>query len=63
MGDSLVERVAAAVLYEGYILYPYRPSSAKNRQRWTVGALHPESFCRARVGDGREHRRPLCQRW
>jgi hypothetical protein len=30
--------------------YPYRPSSVKNRQRWTVGALYPESFCRARNG-------------
>src|SRR5580704_7360831 len=30
-----VESVVQAVLYEGYMLYPYRPSSVKNRQRWT----------------------------
>ena len=29
------------VLYEGYILYPYRPSSVKNRQRWTFGGVYP----------------------
>lgn len=33
--------IARAVLYEGYVLYPYRPSSLKNRQRWTFGALAP----------------------
>ena len=31
-----VRAIANAVLYEGYILYPYRPSSIKNRQRWTI---------------------------
>ena len=29
-----VEAVARAVLYEGYILYPYRTSNVKNRRRW-----------------------------
>ena len=33
--------IVAAVLYEGYILYPYRPSSVKNRQRWTFGGVFP----------------------
>jgi hydrogenase maturation protease len=32
------------VLYEGYILYPYRASSVKNRQRWSFGSLYPESY-------------------
>lgn len=41
MSRTLIERVADAVLYEGYVLYPYRPS-VKNRQRWTFGGLHPE---------------------
>src|ERR1044072_5206216 len=27
MTESLVEKIADAVLYEGYILYPYRPSA------------------------------------
>ena len=32
MSQSLVDKVVEAVLYEGYVLYPYRPS-VKNRQR------------------------------
>jgi len=34
--------VAVAVLYEGYILYPYGPSAIKNRQRWTFGGVFPK---------------------
>jgi hypothetical protein len=49
MTRPLVERIADAVLYEGYILYPYRPS-VKNRQRWTFGGLYPEAYCRAQGG-------------
>ncbi len=45
MNRTLVDRIADAVLYEGYILYPYRPS-VKNRQRWTFGGLYPEVYCR-----------------
>ena len=37
MTRPLVEQVADAVLYEGYLLYPYRPSSVKNRSRWSSG--------------------------
>ena len=33
--------VADAVLYEGYVLYPYRASAAKNRSRWQFGVLGP----------------------
>jgi hypothetical protein len=47
MNRALVDNVVRAVLYEGYILYPYRPS-VKNRQRWTFGGLYPEQYCRAR---------------
>ena len=43
---AIVDPIADAVLYEGYILYPYRPS-LKNRQRWTFGGLYPESFCQS----------------
>ena len=42
--NSLVEKIAEAVLYEGYILYPYRPSAVKNQQRWNFGALCPQSY-------------------
>jgi len=44
MTASLVEKIADAVLYEGYILYPYRPSAVKNQQRWNFGALCPQSY-------------------
>ena len=44
MSLALVDRIANAVLYEGYILYPYRPSSVKNRQRWTFGGLFPPGY-------------------
>jgi hypothetical protein len=51
MNRTLVQRIADAVLYEGYVLYPYRPS-VKNRRRWTFGGLHPEAYCQAqRAGD------------
>jgi hypothetical protein len=47
---SLVEKIADAVLYEGYILYPYRPSAVKNQQRWNFGAICPESYSLAQRG-------------
>ncbi len=50
MNTALVERIADAVMYEGYILYPYRPST-KNRQRWTFGGLLPDAYCRAKGGE------------
>src|SRR5262249_61502630 len=49
MNRTLVNRIAEALLYEGYLLYPYRPS-VKNRQRWTFGGLYPEAYCRAQSG-------------
>jgi hypothetical protein len=36
--------VADAVLYEGYLLYPYRRSSPKNRVRWQFGVLLPRAW-------------------
>ncbi len=44
MNVEHVEKIANAVLYEGYMLYPYRPSSVKNRQRFNFGVLHPKDF-------------------
>ena len=38
---SLARAVADAVLYEGYLLYPYRASSQKNQARWQFGILGP----------------------
>lgn len=42
-----VEKIAAAILYEGYILYPYRPTAIKNRQRWNFGTLYPRTYAQA----------------
>ncbi|ATQ69757.1 MULTISPECIES: hypothetical protein [Methylosinus] len=47
MNIDRVKPIADAVLYEGYILYPYRPSATKNRTRWMFGELHPRSAQRA----------------
>ncbi len=49
MNRELLEKIVNAVLYEGYILYPYRPS-VKNHQRWTFGGLYPESCDLVRQG-------------
>jgi hypothetical protein len=37
-------RLADTVLYEGYILYPYRASSCKNQLRFQFGVLVPKSY-------------------
>jgi hydrogenase maturation protease len=50
MNLSVVEQIAKAVLYEGYMLYPYRPSSVKNKQRWNFGVLYPQSYSEAQSG-------------
>ncbi len=50
MNLKLVENIADAVLYEGYMLYPYRASSVKNRQRFNWGALAPRSYSEAQNG-------------
>lgn len=50
MNLARVEQIAKAVLYEGYMLYPYRPSSVKNRQRFNFGVLYPEAYCDAQEG-------------
>jgi hypothetical protein len=47
MNFASVEKIAAAVLYEGYILYPYRASAIKNRQRWNFGTLYPRIYAEA----------------
>lgn len=49
MNRSAVEQIADAVLYEGHILYPYRPS-LKNRQRWTFGGLYARAYSDAHSG-------------
>jgi hypothetical protein len=50
MSQTALDRIVAATLYEGYILYPYRPSSVKNQVRWTFGGVHPRSWSEATGG-------------
>jgi hypothetical protein len=45
-----LEAVADAVLYEGYLLYPYHAGALKNQRRWTFGCLLPEAWAAA-VGE------------
>jgi hypothetical protein len=45
--------VADAVLYEGYLLYPYRASASKNQSRWQFGVLGPPGALDAFVGEDR----------
>ncbi len=46
-----VRAVADAVLYEGYLLYPYRASSSKNQSRWQFGVLGPPGASTASFGE------------
>ena len=50
MNLEKVQEIAEAVLYEGYMLYPYRPSSVKNQQRWNFGVLCPRPYCEQQTG-------------
>jgi hypothetical protein len=47
MTFAAAEKIADAVLFEGYMLYPYRPSALKNRQRWNFGTLWPRAFAQS----------------
>jgi hydrogenase maturation protease len=51
MSADPVAQIAHAVLYEGYVLWPYRRSANKNRQRWTFGGVHPEGWSREHPDD------------
>src|SRR5439155_1299127 len=44
MKFAAAQKIADAVLYEGYLLYPYRRSAAKNQARWQFGVLVPRSY-------------------
>jgi hypothetical protein len=44
-----VRKIADAVLYEGYILWPYRRSALKNTRRFTFGGVTPEEPMRTEV--------------
>ena len=60
MNGDPVELIARAVLYEGYLLYPYRPSAIKNRQRFNFGVLYPHDYCLAQEGSERSRMQTEC---
>jgi hypothetical protein len=41
------QAIADAVLFEGYMLYPYRANDPKNQVRWQFGVLAPPAFAAA----------------
>ena len=43
--------IADAVLYEGYLLYPYRATSSKNQSRWQFGVVGPPGAADAGIGE------------
>ena len=47
MSIERARKIADAVLYEGYVLYPYRASSGKNEVRWQFGVLAPREWSEA----------------
>jgi hypothetical protein len=57
---KLIDEIANAVLYEGYMLYPYRPSSVKNRQRWNFGVVYPRNYSEAQEGTDPWYTRTEC---
>jgi hypothetical protein len=51
MNRPALDQIVNAVLYEGYILYPYRPSSKKNQiARFTFGRVYPQDYSVAQEG-------------
>jgi|SRR5690606_6607569 len=44
-------QIARTLLYEGYLLWPYRRSALKNQQRWTFGGVYPRGYSVARGED------------
>jgi hypothetical protein len=46
MNDQ-VAALARSVLYEGYVLWPYRRTALKNQRRWTFGGVYPAEYTTA----------------
>ncbi|MGH2534864.1 MAG: hypothetical protein ACRDJW_21600 [Thermomicrobiales bacterium] len=51
MSFEAAQQVADAVLYEGYLLYPYRASAGKNQVRWQFGVLTPRAWSEQGSGE------------
>ena len=55
-GLDRARAIADAVLYEGYLLYPYRASSSKNQVRWQFGVVGPQGAYEAGSGEDADMR-------
>src|SRR5436309_9243536 len=51
MNGEAIRAIADAVLYEGYILWPYRRSAMKNQRRFTFGGVYPPAHSQAHPDD------------
>ena len=60
MKSGTVDQIARAVLYEGYLLYPYRPSALKNQQRWNFGVLYPSAWAASQTASDRSYFQMEC---
>ena len=60
MNREVAFKIADAVMYEGYMLYPYRPSALKNRQRWSFGILYPLDYEEVQRGTERSSMHTEC---
>ena len=49
-----IRQIADAVLYEGYLLWPYRRSATKNQKRWTFGGVYPPAHAAVHPDDPSE---------
>ena len=50
MNRELVDKIVKAVLYEGYVLYPYRPSSVKTSAAGPSAGIYPCRYVEANPG-------------
>ena len=60
MSSDAVDKIARAILYEGYLLYPYRQSALKNQQRWNFGVLYPPYWAAQQTGSDRSYFQMEC---
>ncbi|MEX0900126.1 MAG: hypothetical protein WD081_05490 [Gammaproteobacteria bacterium] len=48
MNLAPVQAIEGDVLYDGFILYPYREAPLRRQRRWTFGALYPRAYAQQR---------------
>lgn len=48
MNLAPVQAIEGAVLYDGFILYPYRETPLRRQRRWSFGPLYPRAYALTR---------------